>query len=209
MPTSRTLDSLVELAPKTSTPSASSSGYGSQAVSSTNLTNDDAMSLRSISVDETPDNENKMTIGNDLQPVSEMINADSKLLYDDTQNITITSNEEPSGNDVLINGSENLLNASDQICDKAESDTLSESGSCGVVKTNLSPGKVVRRKKLSSKNQNTAQNRASFPQARPVNIESKSAQNQLEQKTLSYEDGTDSSTDRIEGNVHFAFCFIK
>lgn len=73
LPTSRTLDSLVELAPKTSTPSASSSGYGSQAVSSTNLTNDDAMSLRSISVDETPDIENKLTIVNDLKPVTEII----------------------------------------------------------------------------------------------------------------------------------------
>lgn len=71
IPTSRTLDSLVELAPKTGTPSASSSGYGSQAVSSTNLTNDDAMSLRSMSVDETPDIESKPIISNDLQPVSE------------------------------------------------------------------------------------------------------------------------------------------
>lgn len=58
LPSSRTLDSLVELqqGPKqTSTPSTSSSGYGSQAVSSTNLTSEDSMSLKSISVDETPD----------------------------------------------------------------------------------------------------------------------------------------------------------
>lgn len=190
------MDSLVELAPKTSTPSASSSGYGSQAVSSTNLTNDDAMSLRSISVDETPDIENKVTVSNDLQPVSEVIDTEDKYQMDTQKDIT--GNEELSDNDIAINGSENLLNT-DQSCDKTESDTLSESGNSGIVKTNLSPGKVVRRKKLSSKNQNTAQNRASFPQARPVNIESKSAQNQVEQKTLSYEDGMDSSTDRIEG----------
>lgn len=38
------------------------SGYGSQAVSSSNLTNDDCLSLRSISVDETPDFERKESI---------------------------------------------------------------------------------------------------------------------------------------------------
>ncbi|XP_071441737.1 kinesin-like protein KIF13A [Hetaerina americana] len=57
--TSRTLDSLSDLqtvgSNKTGTPSTMSSGYGSQAVSSSNLTNEDCVSLRSISVDETPD----------------------------------------------------------------------------------------------------------------------------------------------------------
>ncbi|XP_053981065.1 kinesin-like protein KIF13B isoform X8 [Hylaeus volcanicus] len=53
---SRTLDSLVELqSTKISTPSMSSSGYGSQAVSTTNLTSEDSLSVKSISVDETPD----------------------------------------------------------------------------------------------------------------------------------------------------------
>lgn len=33
----------------------SSSGYGSQAVSTTNLTSEDSISMKSISVDETPD----------------------------------------------------------------------------------------------------------------------------------------------------------
>ncbi|PBC26092.1 Kinesin protein KIF13A [Apis cerana cerana] len=37
------------------TPSMSSSGYGSQAVSTTNLTSEDSISVKSISVDETPD----------------------------------------------------------------------------------------------------------------------------------------------------------
>lgn len=72
MPTSRTLDSLVELAPKAGSPSTTSSGYGSQAVSQTNLSSDDSMSMRSISVDETPDFESKQT-SNDLQPVSEIV----------------------------------------------------------------------------------------------------------------------------------------
>lgn len=62
--TSKTLDSFADLAapaPKAAapnTPSISSSGYGSQAVSSTNLSStDDSASLRSISVDGTPDHE--------------------------------------------------------------------------------------------------------------------------------------------------------
>lgn len=79
-PTSRTLDSLVELAPKTSTPSASSSGYGSQAVSSTNLSSEDSMSLRSISVDETPDTEIKPSaITNDLKPLTDETSFDTDV----------------------------------------------------------------------------------------------------------------------------------
>lgn len=50
------MDSLVELqSTKINTPSMSSSGYGSQAVSTTNLTSEDSISIKSISVDETPD----------------------------------------------------------------------------------------------------------------------------------------------------------
>lgn len=78
LPTSRTLDSLVELAPKTSTPSASSSGYGSQAVSSTNLSSEDSMSLRSISVDETPDLESRPPLTIDLKPVTEVVDVVDK-----------------------------------------------------------------------------------------------------------------------------------
>ncbi|XP_037079397.1 kinesin-like protein KIF13A, partial [Pollicipes pollicipes] len=57
MRSSRTFDSLVEIpAPaKTNSPSVTSSGYGSQAVSSSNLSSEDSVSLQSI--DETPDSE--------------------------------------------------------------------------------------------------------------------------------------------------------
>ncbi|XP_011262990.1 kinesin-like protein KIF13B isoform X5 [Camponotus floridanus] len=62
---SRTLDSLVELqSTKINTPSMSSSGYGSQAVSTTNLTSEDSISIKSISVDETPDLEYRNPIDN-------------------------------------------------------------------------------------------------------------------------------------------------
>ncbi|CAH0727551.1 unnamed protein product, partial [Brenthis ino] len=68
LPTSKTLDSLHELAcervPNKSSPSISSSGYGSQAVSSTNLTNDDTLSIRSMSVDDTPDFDKTMDYTN-------------------------------------------------------------------------------------------------------------------------------------------------
>lgn len=54
--TSRTLDSFVDLqSVKSNTPS--SSGYGSQAVSSTNLTSNDSSSVASINIDGTPDME--------------------------------------------------------------------------------------------------------------------------------------------------------
>lgn len=69
LPMSRTLDSLTEFAPKPNTPSSSSSGYGSQAVSTTNLC-DDALSLKSLSVDETPDLE--CQVNNYLEPVTEI-----------------------------------------------------------------------------------------------------------------------------------------
>ncbi|GLH14430.1 Kinesin-like protein KIF13A [Gryllus bimaculatus] len=49
-------------------------GYGSQAVSYTNLTSEDSMSIRSISVDETPDVENRPALVMDLHPVTEVPN---------------------------------------------------------------------------------------------------------------------------------------
>ncbi|KAK2583279.1 hypothetical protein KPH14_009285 [Odynerus spinipes] len=62
---SRTLDSLAELqSTKINTPSMSSSGYGSQAVSTTNLTSEDSISIKSISVDETPDLEYRNLLDN-------------------------------------------------------------------------------------------------------------------------------------------------
>ena len=57
---SATLDSLQEVCPpraQPTTPSLVSSGYCSQAASSTNLSSEDCLSLRSIEVDETPDTE--------------------------------------------------------------------------------------------------------------------------------------------------------
>ncbi|XP_018578799.1 kinesin-like protein KIF13B isoform X2 [Anoplophora glabripennis] len=187
LPTSRTLDSLTEYAPKPNTPSASSSGYGSQAVSITNLSSDDSMSLKSISVDETPDLDLKLY---DLQPVSEA--TDWKEIE------VISQHEDQTG------GSTNNEESSDDIMNGLDSDTnqnhpgsdLTESN---IIKTNLSPGRVVRRKK-QTRNQHSQ--RASFPQARLHVSESKAAQNlgkKLKDINFSNEDDNlESSTDKLE-----------
>lgn len=75
---------------------------------------------------------------------------------------------------------------------------LTESNS--IVKTNLSPGRVVRRKKQT---RNQHQQRASFPQARLHVSESKAAQNlgkKLQEINFSNEDDNlESFTDKLEG----------
>lgn len=179
------MDSLTELAPKTSTPSATSSGYGSQAVSSTNLSSDDSLSLKSISVDETPDFEHRVPLNLDLEAVTETID-----IHDDhyTEPTKEQHKNDESSDEVLANGLENDTNQN------PKSD-LNESSS--VIKTNLPGGRVVRRKKTTSKNQQ----RSSFPQAKPNLSESRAArylENSLANLSFSHDDGMDSSTDRLE-----------
>ena len=55
MPHSSTADSLVDVQAKSFTPSMSSSGYGSQAVSTQTLSSEDSMSVRSMSIEEPTD----------------------------------------------------------------------------------------------------------------------------------------------------------
>ncbi|KAG5875309.1 hypothetical protein JTB14_022220 [Gonioctena quinquepunctata] len=186
LPMSRTLDSLTEFAPKTNTPSSSSSGYGSQAVSITNLSSDDSISLKSLN--ETPDLECK--VNNDSQTVSEIDDMNTeidRLSINEDQAEVSTNNEESS--DDIVNGVD-----SDSNQNRPGSD-LTESGN--IIKTNLSPGRVVRRKKQT---RNQQSQRASFPQARLHMSESKSAQNLLRKNnsTLSTEDEMYNSTDRLE-----------
>jgi len=71
------------------------SGYGSQAVSSTNLSSEDSMSIRSISVDETPDIESRaVLLAEQLQPVSEV----SGRLRDKEADASNTANWKYSAN---------------------------------------------------------------------------------------------------------------
>uniref|UniRef100_A0A0A9YWA2 Kinesin-like protein KIF13A n=1 Tax=Lygus hesperus TaxID=30085 RepID=A0A0A9YWA2_LYGHE len=192
MPSSRTLDSLAELqSNKGGTPSTSSSGYGSQAVSSSNLTNDDCLSLRSISVDETPDFERKesmsdvdKTVDPELFPrnikestlknevsISNLVKEELK-----TANQSEVLREKPRHKSpVPIQTISHPLQSSSP---RSSSDDVSNNPSGEsephVVNTGLPLGKVVRRKKSSSRS-TTLQNRASFPQARPHLSESKAA----------------------------------
>lgn len=186
LPMSRTLDSLTEFAPKPNTPSSSSSGYGSQTVSITNLSCDDSLSMKSMSVDETPDFECKLN--NDLEPVSEMdyVSKDvERLSVEEEQNFT--PNDESS--DDVVNGGDS---------DSNQNQTGSDLNESSIVKTNLSPGRVVRRKKQSTRSH---YHRASFPQSRTLLSESKSAHNLGSKNNLvlsAEDDSMDSSTDRLE-----------
>lgn len=72
IPTSRTLESLLTDPPISNTPSTSSSGYGSQAVSSSNLSSEDSVSVKSISIDGTPENDMKQCSLNESKPVDKV-----------------------------------------------------------------------------------------------------------------------------------------
>lgn len=193
LPMSRTLDSLTEFAPKPNTPSSSSSGYGSQAVSTTNLC-DDALSLKSLSVDETPDLE--CQVNNYLEPVTE--------ITDVSKETECLSNEEDQGFPHNDESSDDVVNGVDS--DSNQNQTGSDlNDSSSLVKTNLSPGRVVRRKKQSTRSHTQ---RASFPQIRPLMSESRSAHNLSIKNNLilsNEEDSMDSSTDRLEDDQENSF----
>lgn len=200
---SRTLDSLAEYqSTKMGTPSTSSSGYGSQAVSSSNLTNDDVLSLRSmsISVDETPDVENKIlpSCVETLQPVcepavqpvsavaepvvdkeesTESKSADKAPEETNVQSETLCLNTETAATvneDKKLDMVETLSSGGEPSPSVHSADDESAGENTTVVSTGLTPGKVVRRRKVSNRAQNSAA-RASFPMARPQVSESKAA----------------------------------
>ncbi|CAH1153752.1 unnamed protein product [Phaedon cochleariae] len=185
LPMSRTLDSLTEFAPKPNTPSSSSSGYGSQAVSQTNLSSDDSISLKSMSIDETPDLECKT----DLEPVSEATDLDKEV------NSFSNPEDQADGSTNNEDSSDDVVNGDSDTNQNQPGNELRESGS--LVKTNLSPGRVVRRKKQTRSQQS---HRSSFPQARSRLSESKSAHNLGSKNNLlsAEDDSMDSSTDRLE-----------
>ncbi|XP_052757774.1 kinesin-like protein KIF13B isoform X2 [Galleria mellonella] len=136
LPTSKTLDSLHELAcervPNKNSPSISSSGYGSQAVSSTNLTNDDTLSIRSMSVDDTPDFDKAMDythLSRTKNSMAGLRNEITELRNDITElknEIVESKNEldEPSyekaKTPVLTPGSRNRINPFLRDCEQAE-----------------------------------------------------------------------------------------
>ncbi|KAK0081259.1 hypothetical protein PV325_012494, partial [Microctonus aethiopoides] len=236
--TSRTLDSLAELqSTKLNTPSMSSSGYGSQAVSTTNLTSDDSISIKSISVDETPDVEYKNIIETkkpdkmDSSLVEETPEEYLGEINTDIENLSISHNNIVLEKKIINSGaSTEQFNSQidtqlfehkkiiieNQISDKRNDMEISQTSGSGddspiegnsVVHTKLPPGKVVRRRKLSgnsTRTQQNAQHRASFPMVRPHLSESKFA-TRLEQ-TLQpgmgeYENGDNNSSERIDDDT--------
>ncbi|XP_034249047.1 kinesin-like protein KIF13A isoform X2 [Thrips palmi] len=188
MPSSRTLDSIVELqSGKIWTPSSSSSGYGSQAVSSSNLSSEDSVSIKSISADDTPDTESaRGPVFVELPPLSE-VTASNHVKSNTNQSDVVPSTSPENDQDA-----EEVIDPS---CDVNENDSMSVSQSASfcdedspyegtsVVHTALPPGKVVRRKKTPNRSSNQ-NHRASFPIARPQTSDSKSAE-KLEQSLFS------------------------
>lgn len=121
-------------APKTSTPSTSSSGYGSQAVSSTNLTSEDSISVRSISVDETPDLENRPIHSGQVVEVARA----APDAGNNSPPPVVSRAPPPPAEPVATTAQANKPSAAD--LDKTDYDSPCEGTS--IVKTKLQPGKV-------------------------------------------------------------------
>ncbi|XP_025837390.1 kinesin-like protein KIF13A isoform X2 [Agrilus planipennis] len=173
LPTSRTLDSLIELVPKTGTPSVSSSGYGSQAVSSTNLSSEDSMSLRSA--EETPDHEFKHTIA-DLKPVSEV------------NDINMEKSDESTEEQLSDNKTDVTENDVSSLSDVVEADSETSTHF-------KSSGKTTKR----TKNIKNSQQRASFPQGRNTASDNKLSNRSERKASLSNNgDNMSSSCEKLE-----------
>ncbi|KAF9413378.1 hypothetical protein HW555_008360 [Spodoptera exigua] len=164
LPTSKTLDSLHELAcervPNKNSPSISSSGYGSQAVSSTNLTNDDTLSIRSMSVDETPDFDKTMDythISRTKNSMAGLRNEITELRNDinDLKNDIVESKHElddsmfeKAKTPVLTPGSRNRINpflrdCEDAVKDESKNQMVDPLGALPVESAVLSSSKSV------------------------------------------------------------------
>lgn len=136
IPTSRTLESLLTDPPISNTPSTSSSGYGSQAVSSSNLSSEDSVSVKSISIDGTPENDTKQCSLNESKPVEK-----------------VQTETFPQGDFSDINNDTNKEEPKQFIPESSHDNELCKD-------ITLIENKVVRRKKSATLNPD----RASFPQ---------------------------------------------
>ncbi|XP_026473795.1 kinesin-like protein KIF13B [Ctenocephalides felis] len=194
---SRTLDSLAELSGSSSgmckfsnsfgTPSTSSSGYGSEAVSSSNLTNDDILSLRSMSIDETPDLDSKQNTTGGVTPYtpgSQKPRVNPFLKHLGHENFTsVDSALQDAKNEIqpalteLTSQEESYLNYTDD------------------VKSNMQPGRVVRRKKSTGKNATLASHRNSFPASKNSEKTTKKIVHEL---SATESADTDSSSEKLE-----------
>ncbi|KAG8226151.1 hypothetical protein J437_LFUL005812 [Ladona fulva] len=204
--TSRTLDSLSDLqavaSNKTGTPSTMSSGYGSQAVSSSNLTNEDCLSLRSISVDETPDAPGPNPITSLTQSMTMLGVSQSLSMSSDRCQETVMSDlqlKEDSQTEVLesVPALREIENQEKLEREGAEQEVEKE-----ILKQSE---KVIKRTKkdgmdASQRAAVLCEHRASFPQSRPLVWESSRAM----QMVVNSAAGTDVSIngqDALKGSL--------
>ena len=155
LPTSHTYESLTEMQPKTGTPSIVSSGYGSQAASSTNLSSEDSISIKSISVDETPDTENNLLYDPPKAMAQPQVHSlDSTILSPPDVSINSISPGEDTDHTVTETTPSSANMTPSQSVDLADRVTASE---C------LGEETVVLRKKSSRRNIRNASQRSSCP----------------------------------------------
>lgn len=159
------------------------------------------MSLKSISVDETPDLECK-PLHTDLQPVSEVEKVSSidvsiqNNIRDKTLKVLFTPQRLPLPEYDTEDTATNEESSEDMV-QSSNSDSNPPPEIENVIKPNLSPGRVVRRKKHSAKNSSA---RASFPQTRSKNQSMEKLHIMSLSISSSHEDDSmNSSTDRLEG----------
>ncbi|CAG2063913.1 unnamed protein product, partial [Timema podura] len=130
------------------TPSTTSSGYGSQAVSITNLSSEDSMSIRSMSVDETPDFENKIQCTTEAMNVTDISSKENSLYRDKSLEMLSTSNNVPAIESPEIETSSDLLDNVRKVSPELSTpmtqnsaDDESPGEGTSVVHTHLPPGK--------------------------------------------------------------------
>lgn len=162
----------------TTPPSATSSGYGSQAVSSSNLTSEDSVSLRSMSVDETPDTEIRPLVANITTDEAIVDTKEHSESIDITMNNGLTNNNNNDGIQSSAASSYSYSSTSSEYSACADAAQPSPSPTTNQ-KQSLPAGKVVMRRKKSASRTGAAHahstsahahshlhsNRASFPQS--------------------------------------------
>ncbi|XP_076306917.1 kinesin-like protein KIF13A isoform X2 [Tachypleus tridentatus] len=84
-----TEDSLTEFQMKAGTPSVMSSGYDSQALSTSPISSEDSVSLHSVSVEETPESDSKPFIGIEKPELEDKRECSDQSLSDITESTTI------------------------------------------------------------------------------------------------------------------------
>lgn len=196
---------------KTGTPSMVSSGYGSQAVSSNTLSSDDSMSLRSISVDDTPDTETGPKIGvEEVKKVTNSVKNGSSVTSNQSSNadllsppdISLTSISPGEETDATVTITPSSTNITPSQSSEMEWTQPAMMTASGVSFTNIqapkSHQKILRDKKTNGSSQPAAlnPNRASYPG--PVSMTSSTMSSSSTSSSGERLNGTDDDTDSVQ-----------